>query len=61
MSWASYSNKRELNFIWKGKGDNIQADMCPLSHSPLVGPWHAQHMLANVRQYKVIIDRRCLV
>src|SRR6266849_5213246 len=61
VSWASYSNKRALNLIWKGKSDDPQADACPLSHSPSVGPWHAQHMLSNVRQHKVIIYRRCLV
>src|ERR671930_1517663 len=61
VSWVSYSNKRALNLVCKGKRYSPQADACPLSHSPSVGPWHAQHMLSNVRQHKVIIDGRCLV
>src|SRR5881392_1791332 len=61
VSWASYWNKRALNLIWEGKSSHPQADACLLSHGPSVGPWHAQHMLPNVRQHQVIIDGRCLV
>jgi len=55
VSWASYSNKHGLNFIWQENSYDPQADTCPLSHRPSVGPRHAQHRLPNVCQRKVIM------